>query len=63
MALNYIWFAFFLVAFVIAVFRTVVYGDLEVWTSIMSSSFSSAATAFEISLSLKVILVLWLGLR
>lgn len=62
MALNYIWFAFFLVAFVIAVFKTVVYGDLEVWSAIMSSSFSSAATAFEISLGLTGILSLWLGL-
>ena len=62
MALNYIWFAFFLIAFVIAVFRTVVYGDMEVWSAIMSSSFTSAATAFEISLGLTGILSLWLGL-
>jgi spore maturation protein SpmA/spore maturation protein SpmB len=60
--LNYIWIAFFLVTFVVALFQTVVAGDLSVWSSIMSASFSSAATAFEISLGLAGILSLWLGL-
>ncbi len=62
MVLNYIWIAFFLVTFVVALFQTVVAGDLSVWSSIMSASFSSAATAFEISLGLAGILSLWLGL-
>ena len=62
MALNYIWLAFFIVAFVVAVFKTVFYGDMQIWSSIMSASFSSAATAFEISLGLTGILSLWLGL-
>lgn len=48
--------------FVVALFQTVVAGDLSVWSSIMSASFSSAATAFEISLGLAGILSLWLGL-
>ncbi len=61
MVLNYIWIAFFLVTFVVALFQTVVAGDLSVWSSIMSASFSSAATAFEISLGLAGILSLWLG--
>ncbi len=62
MVLNYIWIAFFLVTFVVALFQTVVAGDLSVWSSIMSASFISAATAFEISLGLAGILSLWLGL-
>lgn len=62
MALNYIWLAFFIVAFVVALFKTIFYGDFDVWSLIMSSSFSSAATAFEISLGLTGILSLWLGL-
>jgi len=61
-ALNYIWIAFFLVAFVVAVFKTLFYGDMQIWSSIMSASFSSAATAFEISIGLTGILSLWLGL-
>lgn len=62
MALNYIWLAFFIVAFAVALFRTVFFGDLAVWSDIMSASFSSAATGFEISLGLAGILSLWLGL-
>lgn len=62
MILNYIWIAFFIVAFVMALFRSIFMGDLQVWSDIMSASFSSAATAFEISLGLTGILSLWLGL-
>lgn len=62
MALNYIWLAFFIIAFAVALFKTIFEGDLEVWSTIMSSSFTSAATAFEISIGLTGILSLWLGL-
>ena len=62
MALNYIWIAFFLIAFVMALYRSVVCGDTAVWSEIMSGSFTSAATAFEISLGLTGVLSLWLGL-
>ncbi len=62
MALNYIWIAFFVVAFVVAAARSLFFGDLEVWTTVMSSSFSSAATAFEISIGLTGVLALWMGL-
>ena len=60
MVLNYIWIAFFIVAFVMALVRTFVWGDLQVWSEIMSASFTSAATAFEIALGLTGILSLWL---
>lgn len=62
MALNYIWIAFFLIAFVVALYRSIFCGDVEIWSNIMGSSFTSAATAFEISLGLTGILSLWLGL-
>ena len=62
MVLNYIWIAFFLIAFVVAVGRTLFAGDLGVWSDIMSASFTSAAGAFEISLGLTGVLSLWLGL-
>lgn len=62
MALNYIWMAFFFVAFLVALGKTIFYGDLNIWGAIMSASFNSAATAFEISLGLTGILALWLGL-
>lgn len=62
MVLNYIWIAFFLIAFVIATFRLVVLGDTQVFPEIISSTFSSSKTAFEISLGLTGVLSLWLGI-
>ncbi len=62
MILNYIWIAFFFLAFAMAVYRSLVMGEVAVWSDIMSSSFSSAATAFEISIGLTGGLALWLGL-
>lgn len=62
MVLNYIWAAFFLVAFVVALGRTVFCGDAGVWSEMMQGSFSAAALAFEVSLGLTGILAMWLGL-
>ena len=62
MVLNYIWIAFFLVAFAVALVRLVFLGDTEVFPAIMNSTFSSAASAFEISLGLTGVLSLWLGI-
>ena len=61
MVLNYIWIAFFLTAFAVALFRLVVMGDVEVFPAIMDSTFASAKTAFEISLGLTGVLSLWMG--
>ena len=62
MVLNYIWIAFFLIAFVIALFRLVVLGDTEVFPAMMNSTFDTSKTAFEISLGLTGVLSLWLGI-
>ena len=62
MVLNYIWIAFFVVAFVIALVRLIVFGDLDVFPAIMDSTFSSAETAFKISLGLTGVLSLWMGI-
>ena len=62
MVLNYIWIAFFLIAFVIALFRLIFLGDTEVFPEIINSTFSSSKTAFEISLGLTGVLSLWLGI-
>lgn len=61
MVLNYIWIAFFIIAFVIAVFKLVVLGDVEIFPSIMNSVFASAKSGFEISLGLTGVLAFWLG--
>ena len=62
MVLNYIWIAFFLVAFAVALVLLIFMGDTEVFPAIMNSTFSSAKTAFEISLGLTGVLSLWLGI-
>ena len=62
MVLNYIWIAFFLIAFVIATFRLVFLGDVAVFPEIINATFSSSKTAFEISLGLTGVLSLWLGI-
>ena len=62
MVLNYIWIAFFLIAFVIATVRLVFMGDTEVFPAIMNSTFATSKTAFEISLGLTGVVSLWLGI-
>ena len=62
MVLNYIWIAFFAIAFVVALVRLVCFGDTEVFPSIINSTFDSSKTAFEISLGLTGVLSLWLGI-
>lgn len=62
MVLNYIWISFFFIAFAVALIKSIFMGDVNVWSEIMNSSFSSAKTAFEISLGLTGVLSLWLGL-
>ncbi len=62
MVLNYIWIAFFLIAFVIAAAKLLFAGDVEVFPAIMSSTFSTARSAFEISIGLTGVLSLWMGI-
>jgi len=61
MVLNYIWIAFFIIAFIVALVKLVFWGDFEVFPAMMDSTFSSSKTAFEISLGLTGVLSLWLG--
>ena len=62
MVLNYIWIAFFVVAFIVALIRLVFFGDFDVFPAMMDSTFASSKTAFEISLGLTGVLSLWLGI-
>ena len=62
MVLNYIWIAFFVIAFVIALVKLIFMGDFEVFSEMMGSTFESSKTAFEISLGLTGVLSLWLGI-
>ena len=62
MVLNYIWIAFFLIAFIIALAKLIFMGDTTVFPAMMDSTFSSSKTAFEISIGLTGVLALWLGI-
>ena len=62
MVLNYIWIAFFVIAFVIAVVKLLFMGDFEVFPAMMDSTFASSKTAFEIALGVTGVLSLWLGI-
>jgi spore maturation protein SpmA len=62
MVLNYIFVAFFLIAFVVGIIKFVIMGDVEVFPAMMNSTFDSSKTAFEISLGLTGVLSLWLGI-
>jgi len=62
MALNYLWIAFFLVAFVVGLVRLIFFGDMDVFPQMMNATFDSAKTGFNISLGLTGALTLWMGL-
>lgn len=61
MVLNYIWISFFIIAFVVALFRLVLMGDATVFPAMMDGTFEMSKKAFEISIGLTGILSLWLG--
>ena len=63
MALNYIWVAFFLIAFVVALFQLIFFQDYTIFERIMTASFDSAKNAvMVIALPLAGIMTLWLGI-
>jgi spore maturation protein SpmA len=61
MALNFIWIAFFLVAFMVALIRLVFFGDTEIFKTIMDGVFDSATTGVQISIGLIGVMSLFLG--
>jgi spore maturation protein SpmA len=60
--LNWIWAAFFLLAFLAALVQSVLLGNAAVWQALVSASFETARTGFEISLGLTGVMCLWLGI-
>ena len=62
MVLNYIWVAFFVIAFIVALGKLVFLGDMDIFTELVNATFDSSKNAFEISLGLTGILSLWLGI-
>lgn len=62
MVLNYIWLALILVAVAVGIVQAVVFGQVDVFSAILNSTFDSAKTGFEISLGLTGVLSLWMGI-
>ncbi len=63
MALNYIWVAFFIIAFCIALIKLVFFGDTEIFKMLVSGMFdSSKASVMDIALPLAGNMALWLGI-
>ena len=62
MVLNYIWVAFFLIAFVVALLKLIILNDTTVFPAMLKSTFDMAKTGFEISIGLAGVMSLWLGL-
>jgi len=62
MVLNYIWIAFFVISFLIALVKLVLFGDTSLFPAMMDSTFETSKTAFEISIGLTGVLSLWMGI-
>ncbi|MGC9330536.1 MAG: nucleoside recognition domain-containing protein [Bacteroidales bacterium] len=62
MVLNYIWVAFFLIAYVVALAKLIFLGDTAVFTDIVNATFDNAELGFKLSLGLTGVMTLWLGL-
>ena len=62
MVLNYIWIAFFVLAFITGLIKLIFFGDMEVFPAMMNATFDMSKTGFETSLYLTGVLTLWMGL-
>lgn len=62
MVLNYIWVAFFLIAFIIALYKLIFEGDIEIFARLIQSTFDQSSLAFELSLHLTGAMAMWLGI-
>ncbi len=62
MVLNYIWIAFFIIAFIVGLIKLILLGDTQVFPAMVSSTFDMAKAGFKISLGLTGVLTLWLGI-
>jgi spore maturation protein SpmA len=60
--LNKVWGAFFLVAFVVGLAKSLILGDYGVWAAMVGAAFELSKTGFEIALGLTGIMCLWLGI-
>jgi len=62
MVLNYIWIVFFVLSFIIVLFKMMILGDTAVMQATINAIADSSKTAFEISLGLTGVMCFWLGI-
>lgn len=62
MALNYVWIGFFVIAFIVALFKLVVLGDTEIFGLMTKSLFDNGKTGAEIAIGLTGVMTFWLGI-
>lgn len=62
MALNYIWIGFFVIGFIVALIKLIFFGDVEVFSKMMDSTFNMSKSAFNLSIGLTGALCLWMGI-
>jgi len=62
MVLNYIWIAFFLIAFVIGLIQLIFFGNVDIFPALINSTFDNSKLGFEISLWLTGAMTMWLGI-
>ena len=62
MALNYVWVAFFIVSFIVALVKLIFFQDYQIFQTIVNSTFDMSKTGAEISLGLIGLMSFWLGI-
>ncbi len=62
MALNYVWVAFFILSFAVALVRLIFFQDYQIFQTIVNSTFDMSKTGAEISLGLIGLMTFWLGI-
>ena len=62
MILNYIWISLILLAVIMGLVQALCFGNVEIFSDILNSTFDNAKTGFELSLGLTGVLALWMGI-
>jgi spore maturation protein SpmA len=62
MVLNYVWIAFFIIGFVVGIFKAAILGQTGLLSDMLNAVFDAAKNGFEISIGLAGIMSLWLGI-
>ena len=62
MILNYIWIGLILIAVIVGIVQFFAFGQTDIFSEILNSTFTSAKSGFEISLGLTGVLALWMGI-